>query len=235
MLTGTAGVFRAYALKAVADARGYLIPGDTGQVYDTAAMTEDNELTIALKRRTTMCSPPQCRVTTELHARRCMRSGSNGCARERGALENIGAYGFTRTTTYWLQQLGIGYGTIALNSYRGDHLVATTACISSRYTVGLIFVVERVVTVWGAGWCRLLALPLVIEIGYDMVLQAVYVKSLSRHRPRSQVRVELRPERGGNAHEPQARSRTACPRTPLRPSGPVASSRSAHHSSCRCE
>ena len=45
--------------------------------------------------------------------------------------------------------------------------------------IGLIFVVERVVTVWGAGWRgRLLALPLVIEIGYDLVLQAVYVKSL---------------------------------------------------------
>ena len=45
--------------------------------------------------------------------------------------------------------------------------------------IGFIFVVERVVTVWGAGWWgRLLALPLVIEIGYDLVLQAVYVKSL---------------------------------------------------------
>ena len=52
-------MFRAYALKAVADARGYLIPGDAGQVYDTAAMTEDNELTIALKSLgAKMCSPP---------------------------------------------------------------------------------------------------------------------------------------------------------------------------------
>ena len=34
-------------------------------------------------------------------------------------------------------------------------------------------------TVWAAGWRgRALALPLVIEIGYDLVLQAVYVKSL---------------------------------------------------------
>ena len=78
-------------------------------------MTEDNELTIALKSLgAQMCSPLQCRVTTELmpslHAlwRQRMRW-------ERGALENIGAYGFTRgTTTYWLQQLGIAYGTIAL-------------------------------------------------------------------------------------------------------------------------
>ena len=45
--------------------------------------------------------------------------------------------------------------------------------------IGLIFVVERVVTVWPGGWrARLLAFPLVIEIAYDVVLQAVYVKSL---------------------------------------------------------
>ena len=185
VLTGTAGVFRAYALKAVADARGYLIPGDTGQVYDTAAMTEDNELTIALKSLgAKMCSPPQCRVTTELmpslHALWQQRMRW-----ERGALENIGAYGFTRgTTTYWLQQLGIGYGTIALNSYLLLMGIIWFATHSLHFqplwtVIGLIFVVERVVTVWGAGWWgRLLALPLVIEIGYDMVLQAVYVKSL---------------------------------------------------------
>jgi hypothetical protein len=48
-----------------------------------------------------------------------------------------------------------------------------------RVAVGSIFVVERVVTVWSAGRkARLLALPLVIEIGYDLILQAVYVKSL---------------------------------------------------------
>jgi hypothetical protein len=37
---------------------------------------------------------------------------------QRGALENIGANGLTRATLrYWLQQIAIGYGTIALNSY----------------------------------------------------------------------------------------------------------------------
>ena len=35
------------------------------------------------------------------------------------------------------------------------------------------------VTVWAAGWRgRALAVPLVVEIAYDLVLQAVYVKSL---------------------------------------------------------
>ena len=45
--------------------------------------------------------------------------------------------------------------------------------------IGMIFVVERIVTVWPAGWRgRLLALPLFIEVAYDLMLQAIYVKSL---------------------------------------------------------
>ena len=49
MLTGTASVFRPRALRAVAEERGRNLPGVPGDVYDTVALTEDNELTIALK------------------------------------------------------------------------------------------------------------------------------------------------------------------------------------------
>ena len=67
VLTGTASLFRAYALKAVADSRGTLIPGRPVSVYDTLAMTEDNELTLALKSLgARMVSPMQCRVITEV-------------------------------------------------------------------------------------------------------------------------------------------------------------------------
>ena len=118
VLTGTASLFRTYALKAVADSRGTLIPGDPGRVYDTLAMTEDNEMTLALKSLgAKMISPMQCRVVTEVMPtlRALWRQRMRW---QRGALENIGAYGLTRTTLrYWLQQLGIGYGTIALNAY----------------------------------------------------------------------------------------------------------------------
>ena len=45
--------------------------------------------------------------------------------------------------------------------------------------VGAIFWLERVTTVWRAGWkARGLAALLFVELGYDMFLQAVYVKSL---------------------------------------------------------
>ncbi len=185
VLTGTASLIRAYALQAVADARGTLIPGDPGQVYDTLALTEDNELTLALKTLgAKMISPMQCRNTTELMPtwrllwRQRMRW-------QRGALENIGAYGLTRTTLiYWLQQLGIGYGTIALNSYLLLMLITLLAADGLEIlwfwgAIGCIFVIERVVTVWAVGWRgRAIAFPLVIEIAYDLVLQAVFVKSL---------------------------------------------------------
>ena len=185
VLTGTASVFRAYALKTVADSRGELLPGDPGRVYDTLAMTEDNEMTLALKTLgAKMISPMQCRVVTELMPtwRALWRQRMRW---QRGALENIGAYGLTRATLiYWLQQLGIGYGTLALNAYLFLMLVTVLAADDFQVVwfwaaIGVIFVVERIVTVWAAGWRgRALAGPLVIELGYDLVLQAVYVKSL---------------------------------------------------------
>lgn len=185
VLTGTASLFRTYALKAVADSRGELLPGDPGDVYDTLAMTEDNEMTLSLKTLgAKMVSPMQCHVITELmpNWRALWRQRMRW---QRGALENIGAYGLTRATLrYWLQQIGIGYGTIALNAYLLLLLITLLAADHVQFIwfwvgIGTIFVVERVVTVWPAGWrARLLALPLVIEIAYDLVLQAVYVKSI---------------------------------------------------------
>ena len=45
--------------------------------------------------------------------------------------------------------------------------------------VGLIFVAERVVTVWAVGRRgRLIAAPILVELGYVLVLQFVFVTSL---------------------------------------------------------
>ena len=200
MLTGTASLFRTYALKAVADSRGELLPGSRGHVYDTLALTEDNEMTLSLKTLgAKMVSPMQCRVITEVMPtwRALWRQRMRW---QRGALENIGAYGLTRATLrYWLQQIAIGYGTIALNAYllllRSRCSPRTASSSSgSGWASAMIFVVERVVTVWAAGWRgRALALPLVIEIAYDLVLQAVYVKSLFDIATGRAAGLELRP------------------------------------------
>lgn len=185
VLTGTASVFRASALAMVAAARGRFIPGEPEQVYDTAALTEDNELTIALKSLgATMISPVDCRVETELMPdwRHLWRQRLRW---QRGALENIGAYGFTTgTMRYWGQQVGIAYGTVALVSY---FLLMTITLLAMDHwvwfpfwvAVGLVFAVERVVTVWREGWgSRLLAVLILPELLYDLFLQAVFVKAL---------------------------------------------------------
>lgn len=185
VLTGTAAVMRAYALRAVADSRGELIPGPAGRVYDTLAMTEDNELTLALKTLgAKLTSPPQCRVTTEVMPR--WRDLWRQRLRwHRGALENIGIYGLTRATTpYWVQQLSLGYGVLALWSYLALMVITLLAADTIRWspfwvTIGLVFVVERLVTVWAVGWRgRAIAAPIVIELAYAMFLQVCFVVSL---------------------------------------------------------
>jgi cellulose synthase/poly-beta-1,6-N-acetylglucosamine synthase-like glycosyltransferase len=183
VLTGTASIFRPQALRAVAEHRGTTIPGEPGAVYDTEALTEDNEITIALKSLgALMISPAQCTVVTEVMPtigdlwRQRLRW-------QRGALENIGAYGMTPATfRYWAQQLGLGYGVIALGAF----VLLTVLMLVSVDTwvwfpfwlgIGAIFVLEKVVTVWKGGWrARLLAVLLVPELVYDMFLNVVHVK-----------------------------------------------------------
>lgn len=185
VLTGTASLFHADALAAVASSRGTVLPGEVGQVYDTISLTEDNELTLAMKTLgARLLSPRGCRVRTELMP--TWRDLWNQRQRwQRGALENIGMYGVASATArYWLQQLGLGYGVIALMSYLA--LTALSFVAFGVFTVvlfwvvvGALFAVERTVTVWEGGWpARLVAAPLLIELVYAIFLQAVYVKSL---------------------------------------------------------
>ncbi|MDQ0736329.1 glycosyltransferase family 2 protein [Arthrobacter agilis] len=185
VLTGTASLFRPVALRTIADSRGRTLPGRPGDVYDTAALTEDNELTIALKSLGgLMISPQDCTVVTEL-----MPSWGtlwNQRLRwQRGALENIGAYGVTAPTMrYWAQQLGIGYGVIALSAYLA--LIALTIVSLETWIwfpfwlgLGFLFTLERLVTVWKGGWkARLLAVTLFPELFFDMFLNLVYVKGV---------------------------------------------------------
>ncbi|MEO3932007.1 glycosyltransferase family 2 protein [Micrococcaceae bacterium Sec7.4] len=185
VLTGTASLFRPRALRTVAGQRGDSLPGTPGDVYDTSALTEDNELTIALKSLgALMISPSECTVVTEL-----MPSWQMLWAQrlrwQRGALENIGEYGITpQTLRYWAQQLGIGYGVIALGCYLALLLLMVLSLDDWIWFpfwvgMGIVFVVERVATVWHGGWrARLLALLLLPELFFDMFLNVIYVKGI---------------------------------------------------------
>jgi cellulose synthase/poly-beta-1,6-N-acetylglucosamine synthase-like glycosyltransferase len=158
VLTGTASLFRPVALRTIAEQRGASIPGTRGDVYDTAALTEDNELTIALKSLgALMISPTACTVVTELMPT-WSTLWSQRLRWQRGALENIGAYGVTsQTTRYWVQQLGIGYGVIALSAYLlliFLMVFSLDVWIWFPFWLGLggVFMIERVATVWKGGW-----------------------------------------------------------------------------------
>lgn len=185
VLTGTASAFRAEALADVAEARGSLLPGRRGDVYDATALTEDNELTIALKSLgSPMVSPEQCKVDTEVMPtwRALWRQRQRW---QRGAIENLATYGLTTSTVrYWAQQIGIAYGVIALTTAYALVLITALAVDTWLWfpfwlVITSIFVIERVATVWSGGWrARLVAAPIVLEIAYDFYLQIVFVKCL---------------------------------------------------------
>ena len=185
VLTGTSTMFRARALQTVAESRGSMLPGVQGDVYDTHALTEDNELTMALKTLgALMESPAECGVITEVMATR-KELWAQRMRWQRGALENVGQYGVTRTTLrYWGQQLGLGYSAIALTSFLLLMLLTFLAVDNWVWFpfwlgVGSIFILERMVSVWSAGWKgRILAFFLIPELIYDMFLNTVFVKGL---------------------------------------------------------
>lgn len=183
VLTGTASLFRPRGLRTVAASRGRTLPGTFGHVYDTAALTEDNELTIALKSLGgLMISPDQCTVVTEVMPT-WRALWAQRLRWQRGALENLGAYGITpQTFRYWAQQLAIGYGVVALVAYL---LMCLVTMISVGHWVwfpfwlglGGLFMAERLVTVWRGGWrARLLAITLLPELFFAAFLSVVFVK-----------------------------------------------------------
>jgi cellulose synthase/poly-beta-1,6-N-acetylglucosamine synthase-like glycosyltransferase len=185
VLTGTASLFRPRALRSVAAHRGGLLPGVPGDVYDTLALTEDNELTLALKcLGGLMISPSQCTVVTEVMP--TWRALWDQRLRwQRGALENLGEYGVQpQTFRYWVQQLGIGYGVIALSTYLLLILLMVAALDSWVWFpfwlgLGVVFALERLVTVWKGGWrARLLSVTLFPELYYAMFLNLVFVKGV---------------------------------------------------------
>jgi cellulose synthase/poly-beta-1,6-N-acetylglucosamine synthase-like glycosyltransferase len=183
VLTGTASIFRARSLKTVAEQRGNLLPGTPGQVYDTYALTEDNELTLALKSLgALMMTPPECMVETELMPN-LTALWRQRLRWERGAMENIATYGITSTTArYWSQQLGLAYSVFALWTY---FLLIALQILSSDIWIwypfwiltAAVFIAEKVWTVHKADWKAMtLAATLFVELLYDTFLGVIFVK-----------------------------------------------------------
>lgn len=188
VLTGTASLFRVRVLRQIRAARedGLIPDGGTRSYYSLTGLTEDDEITKAVKSlgyRTV--SPRQCTVTTEVMTG--LRALWEQRLRwQRGALENLRAYGVTKTTApYFGKQIMMGAGAIAFGLY----LVFVTLQLavlgglgfSPFWTcIGAVFVLEKVLSVWRAGWrARLIAALLIPELAYDLFQHAVFFRALA--------------------------------------------------------
>ena len=185
VLTGTATLFSVRTLRHVVRARAEgLLPG-TAQVYDTKVLTEDNELTLALRHLGyKVISPKGARLTTEV-----MESWRDLYRQrlrwKRGAIENLRDYGLTRVTaSYWLRQLvtflGVAVTAIYLVSLVWSLSIDLTLHVHPIWmAVTGVFVLERVVTVRSRGLRHMaLAATLVVEMAFDLFLQGVHAKAL---------------------------------------------------------
>lgn len=182
VLSGTSSLVRASALRAVANARGAALPGPPGDVYNRHAITEDMELSLALKALGgTLASPAACAVTTEL------MPTPRDLYRQRvrwfgGAVQALRYYGLTRVTApYWLQQAMLAWGTLifALMFAVLPTALAVYGFSASPLwtTVTAIFITERLVTVWAGASSkgRIVAALLIPELVYCAFLFACFV------------------------------------------------------------
>jgi cellulose synthase/poly-beta-1,6-N-acetylglucosamine synthase-like glycosyltransferase len=186
VVTGTAAVFRAGTLQEVSRARlsGRLPAGDgAGGVYDTTVLTEDNEMTFALRHLGyTVLSPKECSLVTEVMGtwRDLWRQRLRW---KRGAVENCFQYGITRVTwRYWGRQLVTLLGVLTTFAYLGSlgYSVGVYREIHVQpfwLAVSSIFVVERVVTIRDRGWKFMLASATMYELVLDIFLQFVHAKA----------------------------------------------------------
>lgn len=183
-ISGGASVFRPRALRTVAAERGRLLPGRVGDVYDAGAHAPDNEMALALRcLGGLVMSPRDCTVAAEvLPTWRAL--WQQRLRSRRGVFESLGAYGLRRQLfRQWAQQVGAAYGVIALTCLVGLALLVPFATevrwLPFWAAAAAVFATERVVTVWRGGWrARLLALALLPELGYALLLDLVYVKGI---------------------------------------------------------
>lgn len=184
VLSGTGTMFRVSALREIARERGRTLRGVEGEYYNTLGITEDNEITLALKTLGHRCVPaPGCLTITEVmptlkhlyHQRMRWQTGT---------LIDLISYRFTKVTLdYWLRQLGMYLGiclTITCWAIIAWSL-ASDPDIDVPWTLVVVGItqLERLWTVRRGGWRGIaLTAALLPEFGYDIFRMVVFIRSL---------------------------------------------------------
>ncbi|WP_079177572.1 glycosyltransferase [Streptomyces mangrovisoli] len=185
VLTGTGTMFQARVLREVRAARRDGVIGGGSGYYSLASLTEDDEMTKAVKTlgyRT--MSPAGCAVVTEVMPS-LPKLWHQRLRWQRGALENLRDYGWTKVTArYFVQQFLMGFGALSFFVYLTFMTVSMSMYgwpgLSPFWTsIGLLFVLEKTVSVRRAGPLAVLVAAVMIpEMLYDLFQHAVYFTSL---------------------------------------------------------
>lgn len=106
VLSGACAIFPVHVLRRVAAARGTELPGEPGTWFMEDSLTEDYELTLAIKKLGFTCtSTKRCRVVTDVMPTFSMLT-SQRLRWYRGALESVWLYGWSKLT----QRIWFGVG-----------------------------------------------------------------------------------------------------------------------------
>jgi poly-beta-1,6-N-acetyl-D-glucosamine synthase len=187
VLSGTGTMFRVPVLREVARERGRTLPGIPGEYYCSSSITEDYEITLALKTLGYRCvSPPGCTAVTELMPtwRHLFRQRLRW---QSGTLTALRQYGITHATwTNWARQ-AFFYGRycsqLACWAIIVWSLIAHPGLILPPWVAAMVLIIycERIITVRRAGPRGvLLAVLLFPEWWYGM-FDGFYLFQALRH------------------------------------------------------
>lgn len=181
VLSGTGTMFRVPVLREVARERGRWIPGRPGEYYSTISITEDYEITLALKTLGFRClAAPGCTAETELMPtwrylfRQRLRWQS-------GTLTALRVYGFTRATRgNWVRQ-AFFYARycaqMACWAIIGYSLAVHPSAAMPTWVLGMLAVIylERIITVRKGGLKGILLAVLLIPEWCYGVFDGLYL------------------------------------------------------------
>lgn len=185
VLSGAATMFTVEALRKVAEMRGSsVIPGVKGLVYDESSLTEDYELTVALKR---VGYDPRCAIDCVV-VTDVMPTWHDWMVQrlrwQRGTLETLFAYGFVdHTRKAWAVQMWTYFRSIIPLLMLGIWAYALAFEEVALHLFWLliipVFMLDQLVATWNAGWKARIYAALIIPLWvYETYQSIAYWKAL---------------------------------------------------------